>query len=59
MCLSRVVARVIEIARLTLAAEGWARDIKLKDSFCAPGPPPRRAQGSAWSKRRAARSAIG
>ena len=54
---ARVVARVIEIARLTLAAESWARDIKLKDSFCAPETAP--AQGSGIGMVEAARGALG
>ena len=54
---ARVVARVIEIARLTLAAEGWARDIRLKDSFCAPETAP--AQGSGIGMVEAARGALG
>lgn len=54
---ARVVARVIEIARLTLAAEGWARDIRLKDSFCAPETAP--AQGAGIGMVEAARGSLG
>jgi hydrogenase large subunit len=53
----RVVARVIEIARLTLAAEGWARSIRLKESFSEHGPAP--AYGESIGMVEAARGALG
>jgi hydrogenase large subunit len=53
----RVVARVIEIARLTLAAEGWAREIRLKESFSEHGPAP--MQGESIGMVEAARGALG
>jgi len=38
---ARVVARLLEIAMLTQAAEAWARQIELKEKFCAPDAPAR------------------
>ncbi|MCI4677441.1 nickel-dependent hydrogenase large subunit [Rhodoblastus acidophilus] len=54
---ARVVARVIEIARLTLAAEAWARALRLRESFCAHGPAP--AAGAGVGMVEAARGALG
>ncbi len=54
---ARVVARVMEIARLTLAAEGWARAIRLNESFCETPPAPLR--GEAVGRVEAARGALG
>jgi hydrogenase large subunit len=31
---NRVIGRLIEIARITLAMEVWARDLRLKEPFC-------------------------
>jgi hydrogenase large subunit len=36
---ARVVARLLEIALLTQAAEAWANQIDLKERFCAPNAP--------------------
>jgi len=59
----RVVARVMEIARLTLAAEAWARAIRLNESFCETPPPLLRGeavgQASAVGRVEAARGALG
>ncbi len=54
---ARVVARVMEIARLALAAERWARDLRLNESFCAHAPAPDR--GFAVGRVEAARGALG
>jgi hydrogenase large subunit len=54
---ARVVARVQEIALVTLAAERWARALDVRESFCAPQPPP--AKGSAVGGIEAARGALG
>jgi uptake hydrogenase large subunit len=53
----RVVARVIEIARLTIAAEGWARAIRLNESFCEQAAAP--IHGSGIGMVEAARGALG
>jgi len=53
----RVVARVIEIARLTIAAEGWARAIRLNESFCEQAASP--VHGSGIGMVEAARGALG
>ncbi|HUO54630.1 MAG TPA: nickel-dependent hydrogenase large subunit [Rhodoblastus sp.] len=53
----RVVARVIEIARLTLAAEGWARALRLKESFAEHSAAP--VQGASVGMVEAARGALG
>ena len=54
---ARVVERVIEIARLTQAAELWARELRLQDPFCAPAPA--LADGSSVGLVEAARGALG
>jgi hydrogenase large subunit len=53
----RVVARVIEIARLAIAAEGWAREIRLKESFSEQGAAP--VHGESVGMVEAARGALG
>ena len=37
---SRMAARALEIARLTRAAQAWARDLRLRVAFYAEGPAP-------------------
>lgn len=54
---TRVVARVMEIARLTLAAEIWARELRLNESFCET--PAATVSGEAVGKVEAARGALG
>ncbi len=53
----RVVARVMEIARLALAAEGWARELRLNESFSEHAPAPVRGAGIGMVE--AARGALG
>jgi hydrogenase large subunit len=53
----RVVARVMEIARLTIAAEGWARAIRLNESFCEQAAAP--VHGAGIGMVEAARGALG
>jgi uptake hydrogenase large subunit len=53
----RVVARVIEIARLTVAAEGWARELRLRESFCEHGGAP--VHGAGVGMVEAARGSLG
>jgi uptake hydrogenase large subunit len=53
----RVVARIIEIARLTLAAQAWARDLRLDEAFYTEAPAP--VQGAAVGRVEAARGALG
>jgi hydrogenase large subunit len=53
----RVVARVMEIARLTLAAEGWARSLRLSESFCETAPVA--VSGQVVGRVEAARGALG
>jgi Ni,Fe-hydrogenase I large subunit len=55
--LVRVVARVIEIARLAIAAEHWARAIRLNESFCEQDAAP--VHGSGIGMVEAARGALG
>jgi len=55
--LVRVVARVLEIARVTLAAEAWARALNLRESFCEPAREP--ATGAGVGRVEAARGALG
>jgi hydrogenase large subunit len=47
----------MEIARLTIAAEVWARELRLKESFCESDHPP--AQGAAVGMVEAARGSLG
>ncbi|MCR6631667.1 MAG: nickel-dependent hydrogenase large subunit [Magnetospirillum sp.] len=53
----RVVMRLVELARLVLAMEGWARDLRPGEPFCAASPLP--AQGSGIGLVEAARGALG
>ncbi len=53
----RVVARVLEIARLVQACEGWARNLRLSEPFCADAP--RADDGRAVAMVEAARGALG
>jgi hydrogenase large subunit len=55
--LVRVVARVIEIARVTMAAEQWARALKVDERFCET--PPAAPQGASAGLVEAARGALG
>ncbi|MCI4666406.1 MAG: nickel-dependent hydrogenase large subunit [Neomegalonema sp.] len=54
---SRVVARLLEIARVTIAMEGWARRINPKEPFRTHGQPPKEALGMGLTE--AARGALG
>ena len=54
---ARVVARLLEIALLTQAAEAWARQIELKEKFCTPDAPAR--DGAALGCVEAARGTLG
>jgi hydrogenase large subunit len=54
---SRVAARVMEIARLTVAAEAWARALRLDEAFCETFPPP--VSGQEVGMVEAARGALG
>jgi len=42
---ARVTARMIELATVLPAMEGWVRQIILGDPFCIPAPPPEEGQG--------------
>ena len=53
----RVVARAMEIARLTVAAQAWARALRLDEAFCETPPP--FVCGQATGKVEAARGALG
>ncbi|MCW2315250.1 hydrogenase large subunit [Rhodoblastus acidophilus] len=55
--LVRVVARVLEIARVTLAAEAWARALNVRESFCEPAREPE--AGAGVGRVEAARGALG
>ncbi|MGO9943963.1 MAG: nickel-dependent hydrogenase large subunit [Rhodoblastus sp.] len=55
--LVRIVARMVEIARLTLAAEGWARELKLDEAFYET--PPALVEGCGAGMTEAARGALG
>ena len=55
--LIRIVARMVEIARLTLAAEGWARELKLSEAFCET--PLALVDGRSAGMTEAARGALG
>ena len=54
---TRVVARVLEIARVTIAAEQWARALKVNESFCETQGAPQ--QGASAGLVEAARGALG
>ncbi len=55
--LDRVVMRLVELARLVLAMDGWARAIRPGDPFCLPFPAG--AEGSGAGLVEAARGALG
>jgi hydrogenase large subunit len=42
---SRVIARLLEIARILLLMEGWVREIRPRESFCHQAPMAEQAQG--------------
>lgn len=54
---TRVVARLIEMARLAGAMEGWVRALKLREPFCHR--PARRAEGAGIGLVEAARGSLG
>ena len=54
---NRIVARLLEIARVVDAMHGWARELRPGESFCAPAPLPREAQGCGMIE--AARGSLG
>ena len=54
---SRVVARAIEMARLTVAAEAWARELRLNEAFCETAPAP--VHGESVGRVEAARGSLG
>lgn len=54
---ARVVARLVEVARVTLAMEDWVRSLALGEPFCRPGGPPR--DGTAAGLVEAARGSLG
>jgi len=54
---NRVIARLLEIALLVVAMEGWARALRPKDAFCAQGKIPEDAQG--YGMIEAARGSLG
>lgn len=54
---SRVVARVLEIALVTIAMEGWVRKINPRDTFCHHGELPSSCRGVGLTE--AARGALG
>jgi Ni,Fe-hydrogenase I large subunit len=54
---TRVVARLIEAARLVLAMDGWAREIRLAEPFCHPAP--RHVDGVGVGLVEAARGSLG
>jgi hydrogenase large subunit len=55
--LARIVMRMVELARLVTAMEGWVRAIKPGLPFCAESPLPLRGQGAGLVE--AARGALG
>jgi hydrogenase large subunit len=55
--LARVVMRLVELARLVVAMEGWVRAIRPAEPFCEESPLPLRGQGSGLVE--AARGALG
>lgn len=54
---NRVVARVMEMARILPAMEKWCRDLRPKEPFCVTLPLPEQAQGSGMTE--AARGSLG
>ncbi len=54
---NRIVARLIESARIILALEGWVDQFKLKESFCVTGKMPDDAEGVGMTE--AARGSLG
>ena len=54
---ARVVARLLELAKVLVAAEGWVQEIRLKEPFCVPSAP--LADGLAVGQVEAARGALG
>jgi hydrogenase large subunit len=54
---SRVVGRLLEVARTTIAMENWLRALKPKDPFCISQPIPDEAQGCGLIE--AARGSLG
>ncbi|MGE5517149.1 MAG: nickel-dependent hydrogenase large subunit [Bacteroidota bacterium] len=53
----RVVMRMVELARLVLAMEGWVRGFRLNQPFCVDSPLPLRGSGIGLTE--AARGALG
>lgn len=54
---NRVIARLLEIARVVDAMDGWARALQPGEIFCAQAPVPREAQGCGMIE--AARGSLG
>ncbi|MET0105355.1 MAG: nickel-dependent hydrogenase large subunit [Sedimenticola sp.] len=54
---NRVIARLLEIARVTMAMEQWARELKPREPFCNHAPIPDEARGSGMVE--AARGSLG
>ncbi len=54
---NRVIARLLEIARILPLMEGWAREIRPREGFCHQAPMPEEAQGSGLVE--AARGSLG
>ena len=55
--LARVVARLIEVARIVIAMEGWVRALRPKDPFCTHAAMPEEASAAGMVE--AARGALG
>ncbi len=56
---ARVVARLVEIARLVLAMEGWVRDLRPGQPFCRDMPPLTDTDGAVAGLVEAARGGLG
>jgi hydrogenase large subunit len=54
---NRVIARLLEIARILIQMEGWVREIRPRESFCQQAPLPEEAQGCGLVE--AARGSLG
>lgn len=55
--MSRVVARLIEAARLVLAMQAWAQELRVGEPFCDDPPPPENGEGAGLVE--AARGSLG
>jgi len=54
---NRVIARLLEVARVVVAMEHWVYELQPKEAFCFHAPMPQEAQG--WGMVEAARGSLG